>query len=78
MSASEWAFCRILLPFSDSVYLDVESRIGEFLGALDGQQLLVVEGSGVMVTPGVRLSRVLSHVDTLTGGATHITLHARV
>ena len=32
---------------SDSVHLDVESRSPrKFLGALDGQQLLVVEGSG--------------------------------
>ena len=27
----------------------------DFLGALDGQQLLVVEGSGVALTPGVNL-----------------------
>ena len=36
-------FCRILLHFLDSVQLDVESRRS---GAPDGQQLLVVEGSG--------------------------------
>ena len=31
---------------SNSAHLDVESRLsGEFFGALDGQQLLVVEGS---------------------------------
>ena len=33
--------------FSDSVHLDVDSRFSaEFLGALDGQQLLVLEDSG--------------------------------
>ena len=31
--------------FSGSVHLDVEFRLSEFLEALNGQQLLVVEGS---------------------------------
>ena len=36
-------FSRILLHFSHSVHSDIERRL---FGALDGQQLLVVEGSG--------------------------------
>ena len=51
LAAGLMCFLRCL---SDSVHLDVESRLsGEFLGALDGQQLLVVEGSGVPESPGV-------------------------
>ena len=43
---------RHLSFFHFSFFSDV-LRI--FLGALDGQQLLVVEGSGVALTPGVNL-----------------------
>ena len=40
--------------FSDSSIWTLRSQSsGEFLGALDGQQLLVVEGSGMAGTPGV-------------------------
>ena len=39
----------MLLHFSHSVRMDVECQEG----ALDDQQLLVVEGSGVARTPGV-------------------------
>ena len=42
-------FRRVLRHVSDSVHLDVESQGG----ALDGQQLLVVEGSGWRGTLGV-------------------------
>ena len=50
-----------LLHFSHSVHLDVECQLSaEFWGALDGQQLLVVEGPG---TPGVRLPGVLPQVN---------------
>ena len=43
------AFCGLRL-------LDVESqRSVDFMGALDGQQLLVVEGSGMPGSPGVLL-----------------------
>ena len=42
-------FAVFLRYFSDSVQLDVESQGG----ALDGQQLLDVEGSWVAGTPGV-------------------------
>ena len=45
-------FTAISLCFSDSVHLDVESPLsGKFLGALDGQQLSVVEGSGCTINP---------------------------
>ena len=40
-------FLQCFHCFSDSVHSGVESRLlAEFLGALDGQQLLVIEGSG--------------------------------
>ena len=48
-SAEDGRVCRILRHFSHSVQLDVSAHFS----ALDGQQLLVVEGSGVAGTPGV-------------------------
>ena len=47
-SSKEGRFRRILRHFSHSVQLDVSAHFS----ALDGQQLLVVEGSGVAGMPG--------------------------
>ena len=49
-SSTSWRcgrlFSSVLTLFSGSVQLDVESPLlGDFMGALDGRQLLVVEGS---------------------------------